>query len=50
MEDETGGGVKDRERGSERDMDGTDIDSGIGAWFTGGTHVWPIDGESEAKG
>ena len=50
MEDETGGGVKDRERGSERDMDGADIDNGIGAWFTGGTHVWPIEEDNATRG
>ena len=34
MEEETGGGGTYREREAERNREGADIDSGVGAWYT----------------
>ena len=35
-----------RERREQREAwEHAEIDRGIGAWFTGGTHGWPIEGE-----
>ena len=40
-----------RERREQRETwEGEGIDRGIGAWFTGGTHVWPIGGRERHQG
>ena len=39
-----------RERREQRETwEGEEIDRGIRTWFTRGTHVWPIEGESTDK-